>query len=88
MGIQIIVKRSEREIRERAHESAPKAYRGHIDGYARGLEEADRLMVERGRDNPANRAILVDDGGKADRELRDRALRNAGIDPGSIDHGE
>lgn len=72
----IIIKRSERELRERAAESASPGYRQgrNIDGYARGLEEADELLRSRGRDNPNQNPILVDDGGKAQAELEKRAL--------------
>ena len=58
--VYIISRRSEREVRERAHE-APPAYRGKVTGYARGLEEADRIQRERGRDNPNSGYMLVDD---------------------------
>lgn len=74
--VYIIIKRSERELRERAAETAHPGYRQgrNIDGYARGLEEADSLLASRGRDNPNQKPILVDDGGKAEREATARAL--------------
>lgn len=74
----IIVKRSERELRERAWETRTPGYRQgrNIDGYARGMEEADELLRSRGRDNPNQKPILVDDGGKAAAELEARAVRN------------
>lgn len=60
--VHIIVRRSEREMRERHHEQAPKWARGSVsNAYARGLEEADRLQRDRGRDNPNSGYILVDD---------------------------
>lgn len=70
----IIIKKSERELRERAYESASKGFvQGrNIDGYARGIEEADSLLRSRGRDNPNQEPILVDDGGKAEAEIQDR----------------
>lgn len=78
--MEFYVKRSAREIRERMAE-APRSFAGKVDGYARGMEEADRFVAEQGRDNPANRGVLTDDGGKADRELRDRALQARGLNP-------
>ena len=77
--VHIIVKKSERELRERAHESASKGFRQgyNIDGYARGMEEADSLLRSRGRDNPNQTPILVDDGGAANRELEERAVKHA-----------
>jgi len=75
----IIIRRSEREIRERAAESAPREYRNSVSGYARDVEEADRIQRGRGRDNPNYAPILCDDGGKAERELRHRTLKSFGI---------
>ena len=85
--VHIIIKKSERELRERAHESAGPGYKQGrtIDGYARGMEEADRLVRDRGRDNPNQKPVLVDDGGVAERKLRERTLRNAGYDPEAYD---
>lgn len=77
--VYIIVKKSARELRERAAESAPRAYRGRLAGYARGHEEADRLMGELGRDNP-DAIVLTDDGGQAEREIRQRVLKSAGLE--------
>ncbi len=79
--VHLIFRKSERELRERAAESATPGYRQgkNIDGYARGLEEADRLLVSRGRDNPNQKPILVDDGGAAEKELRQRTMRSMGI---------
>lgn len=76
--VHIIVKKSERELRERAAESRTPGFRqgGNIDGYARGAEEADSLLRSRGRDNPNQKPILVDDGGKAAAELEARAHAN------------
>lgn len=77
--VHIIVKKSERELRERAHESASKGFRQgyNIDGYARGMEEADSLLRSRGRDNPNQNPILVDDGGKSKQEVGERGLKHA-----------
>lgn len=58
--VEIVIRRSDREVRERAHE-APSSFRGKVTGYARGLEEADRIQRERGRDNPNSGYLLVDD---------------------------
>jgi len=73
----IIIKRSEREMREAAHERRDPGYRQgkNIDGYARGMEEADRLLRDRGRDNPNQKPILVEDHGKAAAELEARIPR-------------
>jgi hypothetical protein len=81
--VHIIIKRSERELRERAYEAASEGFQQgrNIDGYARGLEEADNLLRSRGRDNPNQQPILVDDGGKAEKELRERTMRSMGIRP-------
>lgn len=76
--VYIIIKKSPREIRERMAE-APKTFVGKVDGYARGFEEADRFVASQGRDNPANRGVLTDDGGAAEKELRHRSLRAMGI---------
>ena len=75
--VHLIFKKSERELRERAHESPTPGFRQGrtIDGYARGLEEADGLLVQRGRDNPNQKPILVDDGGKAAAEVETRIPR-------------
>lgn len=78
--MEFYVKRSAREMRERMAE-APRAFRGKVDAYARGFEEADRFVVEQGRDNPNRLGVLTDDGGKAEKELRDRGLRAAGKNP-------
>ena len=77
--VHIIVKKSERELRERAHESASKGFRQgyNIDGYARGMEEADSLLRSRGRDNPSQLPVLVDDGGKSKQEVEERGLKHA-----------
>lgn len=77
--VHLIFKKSEREIRERAAESAPREYRGMVSGYARDVEEADSIQRGRGRDNPNYAPILCDDGGKAEREMRERTLRSHGI---------
>ena len=81
--VHLIFKKSERELRERAFEEAPPGFRqgDNIDGYARGFEEADELTRSRGRDNPNRKGILTDDGGKAEKELRDRTLRSFGQNP-------
>ena len=79
--VHIIVKRSERELRERAAESRTPGYRQgrNIDGYARGLEEADRIQRERGRDNPNQKPILVDEGSaQAQKRERDLAIQASG----------
>ena len=78
-----INRKSERELRERAWETRTPGYRQgrNIEGYARDVEEADRLLASRGRDNPNQKPILCDDGGKAEKELRDRTLRSMGIRP-------
>ena len=76
--VHIIFRRSERELRERAAESRTPGYRQgkNIDGYARGLDEADRLLRSRGRDNPNQKPILVDEGSaQAQRELESRTPR-------------
>ena len=73
----IIVKRSENDMRNAAHEARKPGYRQgqNIDGYARGMEEADSLLRSRGRDNPNQKPILVEDHGKAAAELDERALK-------------
>jgi hypothetical protein len=75
----IIIRRSERELRERAAETAHPGYRQgrNIDGYARDLDEADRLLASRGRDNPHQKPILVDEG--SDRASREAAARAMGV---------
>lgn len=81
--VHIIIRKSERELRERAYEARVAGFRQgyNVDGYARGLEEADHLLRSRGRDNPNQNPIMVDDGGKADKELRHRTLRSMGLRP-------
>lgn len=62
--VHVIIRRSEREVRERVRQ-APAAYRrGGITGYARSLEEAERIQRQRGRDNPDSGYILVDGDGR------------------------
>ena len=79
--VHLIFRKSERELRERAAESATPGFRQgrNIDGYARGREEAETLLRSRGHDNPNQKPILVDDGGESDKQLRDRTLRSMGI---------
>lgn len=76
--VHIIIRRSERELRERAMEEAPPWARGKVSGYARDIEEADRVIRETGRDKP-RAPFFCDDGGKADRELRERTARSMGV---------
>jgi hypothetical protein len=85
--VHIIIKKSERELRERAHESAGPGYKQGktIDGYARGMEEADRLVRDRGRDNPNQKPVLVDDGGQAERKLKEMTLKAHGKNPEGYD---
>ena len=81
--VHIIVKKSPRELRERQAELASKAkhFKG-FDAYARDIEEADRYQRDvTGRDNPARKGVVIDDGGRAEREVRDRALRARGLNP-------
>lgn len=78
-----IFKRSDRELRERMAE-APQRFieAGDVTRYARDPEEAYNIVRENhGLDNPNHPKILADDGGRAERELRDRTLRAAGYDP-------
>ncbi len=78
--VHIIIKKSARELRERRAE-APK-WGQNMDAYARGFEEADAfLRDEVGRDNPNRRGVLTDDGGKSEKEARDKMLRAKGLDP-------
>ncbi len=79
--VNIIIKKSARELRERAAEQAPKWARGKVDAYARDVEEADRYQRETGRDDPSRKGVLMDDGGRAEKEVRDRTLRAAGLNP-------
>ena len=60
MGIQIIIRRNDRMVRERLAE-APRWAQRETTGYARGLEEAYRIQGERGRDNPNAGMMVVDD---------------------------
>lgn len=78
-----IIKKTERDLQERAREVSGSGYRQGktIDGYARGLEEADRLVRDRGRDNPNQKPVLVDDGGVAAKKMRDNTLRAHGYNP-------
>ena len=79
-------------VRERAAEEAPRwAKRNGVTGYARGLEEADRIQRERGRDNPHSGYMVVDDVTAArDSHRRLRATFKAqtghdiGDDPGKV----
>ena len=75
----IIIKKTERDLRERAYTERSQGFRQgrNIDGYARGLEEADRLQRDRGRDNPNQLPVLVDDGGKAAAEIEQRVEKIA-----------
>lgn len=78
--MEIIIKKSPRELRERMAE-APKYARGHA-AYARGLEEAHAYSRDvEGLDNPNRKGVITDDGGKAQKELRDRTLRAHGLNP-------
>lgn len=80
--VYIIIKKSPRELRERALEQAPSWSRGKVDAYARDMEEADAYQRDvTGRDNPNRKGVLTDDGGKSERELRDRTLRSMGLRP-------
>ena len=79
--VHIIVKKSPRELRERLREQAPRHFQG-MDAYARDIEEADRYQRDlTGRDNPARKGVVIDDGGRAEREVRDLALRARGLNP-------
>lgn len=78
--VHIIIRRSEREVRERAGEAPARYRRAGITGYARDIEEAERIQKERGLDNPNSGYMLVDDGGKANEEGQRRALRAAGLE--------
>ena len=83
MSIQIIIRKSPRELRERQREleSTTKHFRG-MDAYARDIEEADRYVRDEvGRDNPNRKGVVTDDGGHAEREMRDRAIRAHGLNP-------
>ena len=72
----IIIRKTERDLRERAAEQRSGYKQGqNIDGYARGFEEADRLLRDRGRDNPNQKPILVDDQGRAAAELEQRTQK-------------
>lgn len=78
--MEIIVKKSPRELRERMAE-APRWAREQA-AYARGLEEAHAYSRDvEGLDNPNRKGVLTDDGGRAAKELRDRTLRAHGRDP-------
>ena len=81
--VHLIFRKPERELRERAAEARTPGYRQgrNIDGYARDVEEADRILRSRGRDNPNQKPVLCDDGGKAEKEARHRALRSMGLRP-------
>ena len=83
--VHIIIRRSDRMVRERAAEAAPRwAKRDGVTGYARGLEEADRIQRERGRDNPHSGYMLVDDvTAVQDTDKRNRAVikHNTGKEP-------
>lgn len=80
--VHIIIRKSPRELRERAAEAAPRWSRGKVDAYARGFEEADAYQRDvTGRDNPERKGVLTDDGGKAEKEVRDRMLRARGKNP-------
>jgi hypothetical protein len=76
----LIFKKSPRELRERMAE-APRTFVGKVDAYARDIEEADQYQRSHGRDNPNRKGVLIDDGGKAEKELRDRTLRSMGLNP-------
>lgn len=79
--IYLIFKKSPRELRERQRELEVKAphFRG-MDAYARDIEEADAYTRDvTGRDNPNRKGVVTDDGGKAEKEARDRMLRAMGI---------
>lgn len=79
--VHIIIRKSPRELRERMAE-APRTFQGKVDAYARDIEEADRYQRDvTGRDNPGRKGVLTDDGGKAEKELRDRSLRALGLRP-------
>jgi len=79
--VHIIIKRSEREVRERAAEAPARFRKAGITGYARDIDEAARIQRERGEDNPHSGYMLVDDGGNASREARDRQMRAMGLNP-------
>lgn len=74
--MELIFRKSERELRERAYESRPRGFRQgrNIDGYARGPEEAERLLRSRGRDKP-QAPILMDADTKVNEELAARVRR-------------
>ena len=79
--VEIIIRKSPRELRERQLELASKAkhFRG-MDAYARDIEEADAYQRDvTGRDNPNRKGVVTDDGGKSELELKHRALRAMGI---------
>ena len=83
--MEIIVKKSPRELRERLREEAPRHFQG-MDAYARDIEEADRYQRDvTGRDNPNRKGVVIDDAGKAAKEARDRALRARGLNPEAFD---
>lgn len=78
--VYLIIKTSARELRERRAE-APKHFQ-HLDAYARDVEEADAyIRDEVGRDNPNRQGVVTDDGGRAEKEVRDRGLRAMGLRP-------
>lgn len=80
--VEIIIRKSPRELRERAAAEAPRWSRGQVDAYARDIEEADAYQRDvTGRDNPNRKGVLTDDGGAAEKELRDRTLRSMGLRP-------
>lgn len=77
----IIIRKTERDLRERAREAG----RPNLDGYARGMEEAEHFARRQGIDNPNRKGWLTDDGGHAEKQLRDRTLRAMGKDPSAYD---
>ena len=84
--VHIIIRKSPRELRERAAENAPRWSRGQVDAYARDIEEADAYQRDvTGRDNPNRKGVVIDDAGKAAKEARDRALRARGLNPEAFD---
>jgi len=81
--VEIIIRKSPRELRERQAELAASAkHFSGFDAYARDPEEADEYVTKVvGRDNPNRKGVVTDDGGKAEKELRDRSLRSMGLRP-------
>ncbi len=82
---ELIFRKSERDLKERAAESRETKKFAGVEHYARDVEEADNLYRSWGRDNPDNKPVLVDDDGKAEKTMRDKQLRNAGYDPERYD---